>query len=241
MSRDVSRAVATRVRSLDWEQVARDLDECGYATTPPLLDSQTCHALVGMYDDGKRFRSQIDMARYRFGKGDYKYFDEPLPPVVQALRTNLYPPLARIANTWAARLSGGVTYPADLAAFLETCAKAGQIKPTPLLLHYERGGYNALHQDLYGEVAFPLQITVLLSRPDEDFIGGEFLLVEQRPRAQSRGEAITLAQGEAVVFPTRERPVSGTRGYYRAAVRHGVSRVRSGTRYTLGVIFHNAK
>jgi hypothetical protein len=241
MSRDVSRAVATRVRSLDWEQVGRDLDECGYATSPPLLDLQTCHALIGMYDEGKRFRSHIDMARYRFGVGDYKYFDDPLPPVVQALRTSLYPPLAGIANRWAAHLAGAATYPADLDAFLEKCAKAGQAKPTPLLLHYERGGYNCLHQDIYGELAFPLQVTVLLSRPEVDFIGGEFLLVEQRPRAQSRGEAITLSQGEAVIFPTRERPVSGNKGHYRVAVRHGVSRVRSGVRYTLGVIFHNAK
>jgi hypothetical protein len=241
MTQDAARAVATRVRSLNWEQLERDFDECGYATTPPLLDAQTCHALAGMYGDGKRFRSHIDMARYRFGVGDYKYFDDPLPSVVQALRTSLYPPLARIANRWATQLSAGITYPEELGQFLDRCAKSGQTKPTPLLLHYQRNGYNCLHQDLYGEVAFPLQVTVLLSRPEADFIGGEFLLVEQRPRAQSRGEAIVLGQGEAVLFPTRERPISGSRGYYRAAIRHGVSRVRSGTRYTLGVIFHNAK
>jgi hypothetical protein len=181
------------------------------------------------------------MARYRFGVGDYKYFAEPLPPVVAALREHAYPPLAGTANRWMAALGARERFPDDLAALRRLCARHGQTKPTPLLLHYEAGGYNCLHRDLYGDVAFPLQLTVFLSRRGEDYTGGEFLLLEQRPRAQSRGEAIAPEQGEMVIFTTRDRPVKGARRYFRAAMRHGVSTVASGTRYTLGVIFHDAK
>jgi hypothetical protein len=181
------------------------------------------------------------MARHRFGEGEYQYFDEPLPNLVAELRTRLYPHLARVANRWAELLGNGAEYPAEHADFLAQCRDHGQCKPTPLLLRYEEGGYNCMHQDLYGAIAFPLQVVFLLSRPGEDFTGGEFLLVEQRPRAQSRGEAITIGQGEAVFFTNRERPVAGTRGHYRVNVRHGISRVRSGRRFTLGIIFHDAE
>jgi uncharacterized protein len=233
--------LAARLTDLDWTALERSLWEVGYAQTPPVLTPDECAELVALYADETRFRSRIDMARYRFGVGDYKYFDAPLPPLVQALRVNAYPPLAAIANQFEAALDTATLHPADLAGLLAVCRRRGQTKPTPLLLHYETGGYNCLHQDLYGEVVFPLQLTCFLSRPGLDYEGGAFLLVEQRPRAQSRGEAITPAQGEIVMFPTRHRPVQGARGWYRAAVRHGVSRVRRGSRYTLGVIFHDAK
>jgi hypothetical protein len=187
------------------------------------------------------FRSRIDMARYRFGQGDYKYFANPLPAIVQDLRTAFYPALAKLANSWMEYLGDDQHFPDSLEKFLAVCRKRGQTKPTPLLLHYETGGYNCLHQDLYGDVAFPLQLTCFLSEPGRDYTGGEFLLVEQRPRAQSKGEVITPRQGEIVIFTTRYRPSPGTRGYYRVNIRHGVSRVRSGMRYTLGVIFHDAK
>jgi uncharacterized protein len=181
------------------------------------------------------------MQRLRFGVGEYKYFARPLPPLVAALRAAVYSRLAPIANRWSSAMGGGEPYPAELARFLEICRSVGQTKPTPLLLRYEAGGYNCLHQDLYGEAAFPIQLTCLLSRRGTDFSGGEFLLIENRPRAQSRGEAITLEQGEAILFATNERPVAGSRGYYRVMMRHGVSRVRRGRRLTLGVIFHDAK
>jgi len=182
----------------------------------------------------------VDMARYRFGVGEYKYFADPLPPIVGELRARAYPPLAVVANRWERALETRTRYPGDLAAMLALCARRGQKKPTPLLLRYEAGGYNCLHQDLYGEVVFPIQLTVLLNEPGKDFDGGEFLLVEQRPRAQSRGSVVHLEQGEAVIFTTRHRPVAGARGSYRANMRHGVSRLLSGHRYTLGVIFHDA-
>jgi hypothetical protein len=206
-----------------------------------VLTPQECQELIAMYEDEARFRSRIDMARYRFGVGDYKYFAAPLPPLVEALRRHAYPPLAAIANQFEAALDTATLHPMELDALLATCHRRGQRKPTPLLLHYEAGGYNCLHQDVYGDVVFPLQVTCFLSRRGVDYEGGDFLLVEQRPRAQSRGEAIATEQGELVVFPTRHRPVQGARGWYRAAVRHGVSRVLRGTRYTLGVIFHDAK
>src|SRR5207253_8652544 len=187
-----------------------------------------------------RFRSRVDMARYRFGEGDYKYLAHPLPPLVQSLRSEAYPRLAGLANAWEGALGSPTRYPEDLAGLRALCRRHGQTKPTPLLLHYEAGGYNCLHQDLYGDVVFPLQLTCFLSRPGVDYDGGEFLLVEQRPRAQSRGEVIAPVQGEMVIFATRHRPVQGTRrGWYRAALRHGVSSVHRGTRYTLGVIFHD--
>jgi len=225
---------------LDWPAIESSLDEFGYATTPPLLTAADCRELVRLYDDESRFRSRIDMARYNFGSGEYKYFARPLPASVEELRSELYPRLAVTANRWAERL-GISGYPGELEAFLEVCAQHGQNRPTPLLLRYREGDYNCLHQDIYGEVAFPLQATVMLSRPGADFEGGEFLLMEQRPRAQSRGQAVTLQQGEAILFTTRYRPVHGSRGFHRVNVRHGVSRLLAGQRFTLGVIFHDAR
>jgi hypothetical protein len=233
--------VAARVAALDWAAIERALGAVGYATTPSLLAPADCAALVALYPDEARFRSRVDMARHRFGVGEYKYFAEPLPPAVEALRVHAYPPLARIANGWMAALGAAERFPDTLAALRALCAAHGQRRPTPLLLRYGAGGYNCLHQDIYGDVAFPLQLTVFLGRPGVDYAGGEFLLVEQRPRAQSRAEVVAAGQGEAVIFPTRHRPVAGARGHYRATVRHGVSRVHRGDRYTLGVIFHDAR
>ena len=233
--------IADRLAELDWEDIEQSLGEWGYARTPPVLGADECAGLIALYGEESRFRSRVDMARYRFGIGDYKYFAHPLPPLVADLRAHAYPPLAGIANRWEKALGGRRRYPDVLSGLLAICRRAGQTKPTPLLLHYETGGYNCLHQDLYGEVAFPLQITAFLSRRGVDYEGGEFLLVEQRPRAQSRGQAIATEQGELVIFTTRERPARGQRGWYRATMRHGVSRLTSGTRYTLGVIFHDAK
>jgi hypothetical protein len=233
--------IPERLERLDWPAIEQGLWECGYAKTPPILTPDECAGLVGLYPEDSRFRSRIDMAQYQFGIGEYKYFADPLPPLVRALRTHAYPPLAAIANRWMKALSIPARFPSDLPGLLARCREHGQTRPTPLLLYYEMGGYNCLHQDLYGEVVFPLQLACFLSRPGVDYTGGEFLLVEQRPRAQSRGEAITPAQGEIIIFTTRYRPVIGKRGYYRVQMRHGVSRLTSGTRYTLGVIFHNAK
>lgn len=233
--------IAARIAHLDWAAIERALWEWGYAKTPALLTPVECAALIALYPDDSRFRSRVDMARFRFGVGDYKYFARPLPDLVAELREHVYPPLARIANQWEVALGSARRYPSDLNGLLALCRRQGQTKPTPLLLHYEAGGYNCLHQDLYGELAFPFQLTCFLSRPDVDYEGGEFLLVEQRPRAQSRGEAIRTEQGEVVIFTTRHRPVAGTRGYFRTSMRHGVSRVRRGSRYTLGIIFHDAK
>jgi hypothetical protein len=225
----------------DESELQRELDERGFARLPRLLDEAQCDELTALYDDELRFRRTIDMARYRFGSGEYKYFAAPLPGLVQQLRERLYPALARIANRWQERLGQSPAYPEELAAFLEQCHRHDQTRPTPLLLKYEAGDYNCLHQDLYGDVFFPFQVVVALSRRDLDYTGGEFLLVEQRPRAQSRGHALVPEQGEGLVFPTNNRPVAGTRGYYRTTLRHGVSTVLSGTRYTLGVIFHDAR
>jgi hypothetical protein len=230
-----------RLDALDWDAVGRSLDEIGYARTAAVLTPGECAELIALYPRDERFRSRVDMARYRFGEGDYKYFAAPLPPSVATLRARLYPPLAAIANRWEATLGARTRFPGELDGLLAHCAAHGQTKPTPLLLHYEAGGYNCLHQDLYGEVAFPLQVTAFLSRRGVDYDGGEFLLVEQRPRAQSRGEAIATDQGELVIFPTRHRPLAGARGHYRATMRHGVSRITRGARYTLGIIFHDAK
>lgn len=223
----------------DWIRIAAGLDETGYAVLP-LLDPETCQELAALYGQDHLFRSRIVMHRHSFGRGEYKYFGYPLPAWVGELRTSLYPPLAQIANRWSAVIGEDMHFPADLDAYLAQCHTAGQTRPTPLLLRYERGDYNCLHQDLYGSLAFPLQITVLLSAPQNDFTGGEFVLVEQRPRAQSRVEVVPLSQGEAVVFPVHHRPVQGTRGVYRVQMRHGVSRIRSGLRQTLGLIFHDA-
>jgi hypothetical protein len=233
--------LAARVAGLPWEAIGAELDARGFATTGPLLDAAECATLAAGYGEDRRFRSRVDMARYRFGLGEYKYFAAPLPEPVATLRERLYPRLAPIANRWMERLGTRERYPNALDGLARLCARHGQTKPTPLLLHYTAGGYNCLHQDLYGAVAFPLQATVLLSDPAADFTGGEFLLVEQRPRAQSAGHVVPLRQGEAVLFATRHRPARGTRGWYRAQLRHGVSEVRSGERYTLGVIFHDAE
>jgi uncharacterized protein len=226
---------------LDWASIAAELDERGCATVPALLDQAECASLASIYDDDARFRSRVAMARHGFGRGEYKYLAYPLPPLVASLRARLYPPLAGIANRWSAALDVATRYPATLDEFLARCHRAGQAKPTPLLLSYGVGDYNCLHQDLYGEHVFPLQATVLLSAPGRDFAGGEFVLTEQRPRMQSRAEVVTLAQGDAVIFAVNQRPVRGTRGVYRVAMRHGVSRVRSGARRTLGIIFHDAR
>ena len=235
-------SVEERIAALGWEAASDSLSERGYAVTAPILSPEECAALTAMYADANRFRSQIVMERYRFGVGDYQYFNHPLPEIVSSLRTSAYPHLANTANRWAENLGDqSLRFPADHAAFLRICHKAGQTKPTPLLLHYEAGGYNCLHQDIYGEVAFPLQMVFLLGQPGRDWQGGEFLLVEQQPRAQSKAEVVHADQGQSIIFTTRYRPVRGTRGYYRVNMRHGVSRVHRGTRYTLGIIFHDAK
>jgi len=228
------------VHELDWTELAGRLDAEGVTRTPPLLSPAECAEVVAMFDDERRFRSTVVMARHAFGEGTYRYFADPLPPLVQRLRERLYPPLAGIANRWAERL-GERTFPTDLAALLAECAAVGQHRPTPLVLRYGPGGYNCLHQDVYGELTFPLQFLVMLSRPDEDFTGGESVFVEQRPRQQSRPVVVRPAQGEAVIFPVRHRPRPGTRGWSRTAMRHGVSAVHSGTRHVLGIIFHNAR
>jgi len=226
--------------SVDWRQVAASLDERGYAITPPLLTAEECRGLAALYPREEAFRSRVIMQRHAFGRGEYQYFRYPLPPAVEGLRKSIYPQLAVIANDWRETLHEDGRFPPSLGAYLDECHKAGQERPTPLMLKYEAGDYNCLHQDLYGDLVFPLQLTVLLSAPGEEFTGGEFLLVEQRPRAQSRGEVVPLRQGEAVIFPVHHRPVAGTRGHYRVTMRHGVSRLRSGQRYTLGIIFHDA-
>jgi uncharacterized protein len=227
---------------LDWPSLEQSLDERGYAAAPkPVLSDDECAELVSLYDDDARFRSRIDMGRYRFGQGEYKYFAKPLPRVVSELRQRLYAPLAQIANRWMEQLGDSERYPATHASFLERCAKAGQTKPTPLLLRYEAGGYNCLHQDVYGDVAFPLQAVVFLTERGVDYEGGEFLLVEQRPRAQSMGDIVPASKGGLAFFTTRIRPVRGSRGFYRVQMRHGVTRVTSGRRFTLGIIFHDAR
>jgi uncharacterized protein len=228
------------VVSADWDGIATALDERGFAILPRLIDEQQCRALAALYDDEAAFRSRVVMARHNFGSGEYKYLRYPLPGVIERLRRGLYPRLAPLANRWHERMALPGRFPATLAAYLDRCHAAGQLRPTPLILKYEAGDYNCLHQDLYGELVFPLQATVLLSRPGQDFSGGEFLLVEQRPRMQSKGEVVPLGQGDAVVFAVNQRPVRGTRGDYRVTMRHGVSRVRSGRRFTLGIIFHDA-
>jgi uncharacterized protein len=224
---------------LDQTRAAADLAANGY-TTLRALDAATCRSLAALYDDETRFRSRVVMQRHNFGRGEYKYLTYPLPEPVAELRTALYPPLAVIANEWRAALGEAGRFPPTLDAFLAECHAAGQTKPTPLLLRYGKDDFNCLHQDLYGPLVFPLQLTILLSAPDKDFSGGEFVLVEQRPRAQSRPQVVPLSQGEAVIFPVHHRPAQGTRGAYRVTMRHGVSRVTGGNRQTLGIIFHDA-
>jgi uncharacterized protein len=228
-----------RIGALDWERIGRSLDATGYARAGKLLSAAECHQLSAQYEDGRRFRSRVLMQPLGFGSGEYKYFRRPLPRAVQGLRTNLYPRLATIANRWERRLGRRRTYPPKLAEFLARCARRGQTKPTPLMLRYRPGDYNCLHQDIYGDVAFPLQFVTVLGRRGADYEGGEFLLVEQRPRAQSKGTAIPLDRGEGLIFATRERPVEGRRGFYRVNMRHGMSEVTSGERIALGVIFHD--
>jgi uncharacterized protein len=238
---DAAPSVAERIEGLDWERIAAELDGYGCATTGPLLGPAECARLAVLYGEDARFRNRIVMSRHGFGRGEYKYFSYPLPDPIGALREAFYPRLAPVANGWNERMGVKLRYPAEHAAFLRKCHAAGQSHPTPLLLKYGLGDFNCLHQDLYGELAFPLQLTFLLSRPGEDFTGGEFLLTEQRPRMQSRAEVVPLAQGDGVIFAVHHRPVQGTRGSYRVNMRHGMSRVRSGERFTLGVIFHDAK
>jgi hypothetical protein len=240
MRRQPEAAAADRVGAVDWRQVAASLDKRGCATTAALLTMEQCRGLAALYDRDEAFRSRVVMQHHAFGRGEYKYMRYPLPGAVEALRQAIYPRLVPIANRWRERLHEVGRFPPALGAFLKECHEAGQARPTPLLLKYETGDYNCLHQDLYGPLVFPLQLTVLLSEPEDDFRGGEFLLVEQRPRAQSRGEVVPLRQGEAVIFPVHHRPVEGTRGPYRVTMRHGVSRLRSGRRFTLGIIFHDA-
>jgi hypothetical protein len=227
--------------NLRWNEIEASLWQSGYAKLPPLLTAAECAAIVALYPRRELFRSRIEMARYRFGVGDYQYFDYPLPEIVRELRERSYPPLAAIANRWTEALGGEIRFPAGLSGFTAQCHAAGQTKATPLLLHYEAGGYNCLHQDLYGDLAFPLQLVCFLSEPGADYTGGDFLLVEQRPRSQSTGHAIDARRGEVVVFTTRYRPVKGARGFYRANIKHGVSPILSGTRYTLGIIYHDAR
>jgi hypothetical protein len=228
------------LKAIDWERVSSDLDAQGSAVVEGLVSRAQSRAMAELYPDDGLFRSRVVMARHGFGRGEYKYFKYPLPDLVGDLRKALYPPLAQIANCWNAAMGMKVRFPDDHAAFLRRCHSAGQRRPTPLLLQYGTGDYNCLHQDLYGEHVFPLQLTILLSEPGRDFTGGEFVMSEQRPRMQSRAEVVPLQQGDAVVFAVHNRPIQGTRGVYRVNLRHGVSRVRSGSRHTAGIIFHDA-
>jgi uncharacterized protein len=234
-------SVLDRLTSLDWPRLGDDLDAHGCALIRGALSPDECAELIESYGNDASFRSRVVMKQHGFGRGEYKYFAYPLPEIVRSLRVGLYPPLAAIANRWNAAMGIDVSYPDSHDAFLARCHDAGQIKPTPLLLRYEAGDYNCLHQDVYGEHVFPLQVAFLLSEPGRDFTGGEFVLTEQRPRMQSRVEVVGLERGAGVIFPVRHRPVQGGRGTYRVNLRHGVSRVRSGHRATLGIIFHDAR
>jgi hypothetical protein len=233
--------ISSRVDACNWSSIEEHLDANGWAIMGKLLSASECGALAGLYADDRHFRSHIVMARHGFGRGEYKYLAYPLPERVADLRTVLYPRLAPIANRWNASMGIDVRYPKEHSQFIERCHQAGQTRPTPLILQYSEGDFNALHQDVYGEHVFPLQVAILLSEPDEDFTGGEFVLVEQRPRMQSRAEVVPLRRGDGVAFAVSHRPVQGKRGTYRVNLRHGVSRLRSGHRHTLGVIFHDAK
>jgi uncharacterized protein len=236
-----TQAVVDRTLSLDWDRISGELDDQGSALLERVLSVDECQALASLYPDDSLFRSRVVMARHGFGRGEYQYFKYPLPEIIAELRTAIYPHLAPIANRWNSTMGMGVRYPESHVAFLNRCHDAGQLRPTPLLLQYGEGDYNCLHQDLYGEHVFPVQLTILLSEPGKEFTGGEFVLTEQRPRMQSRPEVVPLRQGDAVAFAVHHRPVQGARGAYRVNLRHGVSRVRSGRRHTLGIIFHDAK
>ena len=233
--------IKSRIAKLKWNEIAGQLDERGYALTEPLLAASDCDKLIRLYADPVAFRSRVVMQRHNFGRGEYQYFADPLPQLVRELREHFYSPLAAIANEWADRLKLPERFPETHQEFLEACERKQQKLPTPLMLRYEAGDYNCLHQDLYGEMAFPLQAACVLSQNPRDYTGGEFLLTEQRPRMQTRGEAVTIEQGQFIIFANRWRPVAGTRGDYRVNMRHGVSRLKSGERYCLGLIFHNAK
>ena len=235
-----ARNIAVQVKGFDWGQVSDDLDTQGYAVIEKLVTPEECDALAGLFPKDEIFRSRVVMERHGFGRGEYKYFSYPLPDVISELRTSIYSRLVPIANRWNEAMGVAVRYPEKHVDFIQRCHDAGQLRPTPLLLQYGPGDYNCLHQDLYGEHVFPIQLTILLSEPARDFTGGEFVLTEQRPRMQSRPEVITLRQGDAVLFAVHHRPVQGTRGVYRVNLRHGVSRLRSGHRHTLGIIFHDA-
>ena len=232
--------IVEKLAAIDWPRAEADLDAEGWAVLDGLLTPSHCRDVAGLYDDGPKFRSTVVMARHGFGRGEYRHFSYPLPDLVAGLRTGLYPRLAPVANRWNEAMGIGIRYPPAHADFLARCHEAGQTRPTPLLLRYGPGDYNCLHQDLYGEHMFPLQAAILLSAPGEDFVGGEFVLTEQRPRMQSRAAVVPLRQGDAVVFAVHHRPVQGTRGPYRVVLRHGVSKLRSGRRQTLGLIFHDA-
>ena len=234
-------SAGSRIEGLQWRAIAAELDRHGCAVLPGILSRDECLAIAASYDDDSLFRSRVVMSRHGFGRGEYRYFAYPLPPIVAELRSALYPRLAAIANDWHAALGVDARFPATHEDYLALCHGSGQIKPTPLLLRYVEGDFNCLHQDVYGDLVFPLQVAFLLSEPGRDFTGGEFVLTEQRPRMQSRAEVVSLSQGAGVIFPVHHRPVRGTRGIYRVNMRHGVSRVRSGHRHTLGVIFHDAR
>ena len=241
-AREVSATNALEsIEKLDWERVSRDLDAQGNAVLDSILSQDECVALTALYGEGDYFRSRVVMGRHGFGRGEYQYFRYPLPEVVEGMRNALYSRLVSTANRWNATMGVEIRYPEKHAEFIRRCHDASQIRPTPLLLQYEEGDYNCLHQDLYGEHVFPIQVAILLSEPGEDFLGGEFVLTEQRPRMQSRPEVVPLRQGDAVAFAVHHRPVQGTRGTYRVNLRHGVSRLRSGRRHTLGIIFHDAQ
>jgi hypothetical protein len=234
-------SIEDRVNAVDWTNASTHLDAYGWGMVEKILTADECRAIARLYDDSTRFRSHIVMARHGFGQGEYKYFSYPLPDMVADLRAALYRRLAPLANRWNESMGIDVRYPAAHAGFIERCHNSGQTRPTPLLLRYGAGDYNCLHQDLYGEHVFPFQVAFLLAEPEKDFTGGEFVLTEQRPRMQSRAEVVPLGRGDGVVFAVHHRPVQGTRGFYRVNLRHGVSRLRSGRRHTLGVIFHDAK
>jgi hypothetical protein len=240
-SSSLAKTIETRLEAFDWASVSVHLDAYGWAMFRNLLTADECETIAGLYVDDRHFRSHVVMARHGFGRGEYKYFAYPLPDIIARLRTAMYTRLASIANRWNESMRIDVRYPDAHADFIQRCHKAGQTRPTPLLLQYAAGDYNALHQDLYGEHVFPLQVATLLSEPEKDFTGGEFVLTEQRPRMQSRAEVVPLRLGDGVVFAVHNRPVQGTRGTYRVNLRHGVSRLRTGHRHTVGVIFHDAR
>jgi hypothetical protein len=236
-----ARTAVARVEALDWQRIAQELDAQGSAVLQDVLSPEECGGIAAMYPQDSLFRSRVVMARHGFGRGEYKYFSYPLPDTIAGLRTALYARLAPMANQWNSAMGQDVSYPERHAEFIQRCHDAGQQRPTPLLLQYGEGDYNCLHQDLYGEHVFPIQVAILLSEPGHDFTGGEFVLTEQRPRMQSRPEVVPLRQGDAVAFAVHHRPVRGTRGFYRVNLRHGVSRLRSGHRHTVGIIFHDAE